>query len=88
MNGLTRISKGRVAEPVDAVEQSELGASNTVAGVAEDVEAVAALRVSVVTARRGVLPTTMVRAGAGTAQTQGSPVTTMMTLSMKMMMIK
>ena len=80
MNGLTRISSGHVGEAPDAVEQSELGASNTVAGVAEDV---AALRLSVVTARRGVLTTTMVQAGAGTAQTM-----TMMTLSMRMMMMK
>ena len=81
MNGLTRISSGHVGEAPDAVEQSELGASNTVAGVAED--AVAAPRVSVVTARRGVLTITMVQAGAGTAQTM-----TMMTLSMRMMMMK
>ena len=80
MNGLTRTSSVRVAEDADAVEQSELGASNTVAGVAE---AVAAPRLSVVTARRGVLTTTMVQAGAGTAQTM-----TMMTLSMRMMMMK
>ena len=80
MNGLTRISSGHVGEAPDAVEQSELGASNTVAGVAE---AVAALRLSVVTARRGVLTITMVQAGAGTAQTM-----TMMTLSMRMMMMK
>ena len=80
MNGLTRTSSVRVAEDADAVEQSDLGASNTVAGVAE---AVAALRLSVVTARRGVLTTTMVQAGAGTAQTM-----TMMTLSMRMMMMK
>ena len=81
MNGLTRTSSVRVAEDADAVEQSELGASNTVAGVAE---AVAALRLSVVTARRGVVLTiTMVQAGAGTAQTM-----TMMTLSMRMMMMK
>ena len=80
MNGLTRTSSVRVAEAADAVEQSELGASNTVAGVAE---AVAALRLSVVTARRGVLTTTMVQAGAGTAETM-----TMMTLSMRMMMMK
>ena len=80
MNGLTRTSSVRVAEDADAVEQSELGASNTVAGVAE---AVAALRLSVVTARRGVLTITMVQAGAGTAQTM-----TMMTLSMRMMMVK
>ena len=80
MNGLTRTSSVRVAEDADAVEQSELGASNTVAGVAE---AVAALRLSVVTARRGVLTITMVQAGAGTAQTM-----TMMTLSMRMMMMK
>ena len=81
MNGLTRTSSVRVAEAADAVEQSELGASNTVAGVAEDV---AALRLSVVTARRGVVLTiTMVQAGAGTAQTM-----TMMTLFMRMMMMK
>ena len=80
MNGLTRISSGHVGDSPDAVEQSELGASNTVAGVAE---AVAAPRVSVVTARRGVLTITMVQAGAGTAQTM-----TMMTLSMRMMMMK
>ena len=80
MNGLTRTSSVRVAEDADAVEQSELGASNTVAGVAE---AVAALRLSVVTARRGVLTITMVQAGAGTAQTM-----TMMTLFMRMMMMK
>ena len=85
MNGLTRTSSVRVAEAADAVEQSELGASNTVAGVAE---AVAALRLSVVTARRGVLTTTMAQAGAGTAQTKGRPVTTMMTMTMRMMMIK
>ena len=85
MNGLTRTSSVRVAEDADAVEQSELGASNTVAGVAEDV---ATPRVSMVTARRGVLTTTMVRPGAGTAQTQESPFTTMMTLTMRMMMIK
>ena len=84
MNGLTRISSGHVGDSPDAVEQSELGASNTVAGVAEDV---ATPRVSMVTARQGVVTTTMVRPGAGTAQTQ-SPVTTMMTLTMRMMMIK
>ena len=85
MNGLTRISSGHVGDSPDAVEQSELGASNTVAGVAEDV---ATPRVSMVTARQGVVTTTMVRPGAGTAQTQGIPVTTMMmTLSMRMMMM-
>ena len=85
MNGLTRISSGHVGEAPDAVEQSELGASNTVVGVAEDV---AAPSVSVVTSRRGVLTTTMAQAGAGTARTQGRPVTTMMTMTMRMMMIK
>ena len=85
MNGLTRISSGHVGDSPDAVEQSELVASNTVVGVAVDV---AAPSVSVVTARRGVLTTTMAQAGAGTARTQGRPVTTMMTMTMMMMMIK